>query len=416
MGKANADALRVTTEALWAGAKVMEEVQRKCDNCEEREASFSCSKCKELYCSWCDATLHKSPAIRNHERSPLESQQAADDSMKARILGRLKQVHQQLGSKAIKRRVPLEERTISVSTALNFEHAADESAQCAPQDITVAYKVGSEPPSDWADVCASLTVPAGCQSMLCVDFEGSDQLDEASCGVIEGLVSQMLEAVLAEADYFISFETILLAAQESTPTLFRVSLYFSTNFYDKLVGENAWLGHLKAFNGTLGLQQQLTTLLEADDSFCLYDLLGQFSANLELALTAFHADSIASMPPMVKGIAEGIDAKLDQAVDLIPMTAARLSVELDLDALEVAQIAEQELQMATMAAVRELLLKVPKKMPADFSLMLQGVTSLRVCAEGQAYATARTSSLIPAFQLLPQDGPEGDESDDGEEW
>ena len=61
----------------------------------------------------------------------------------------------------------------------------------------------------------------------------------------------MLEAVLAEADYFISFETILLAAQESTPTLFRVSLYFSTNFYDKLVGENAWLGHLKAFNGTV---------------------------------------------------------------------------------------------------------------------------------------------------------------------
>ena len=44
----------------------MEEVQRKCDNCEEREASFSCSKCKEWYCSWCDATLHKSPAIRNH--------------------------------------------------------------------------------------------------------------------------------------------------------------------------------------------------------------------------------------------------------------------------------------------------------------------------------------------------------------
>ena len=56
-------------------------------------------------------------------------------------------------------------------------------------------------------------------------------------------------------------------------------------------------------------------------------------------------------------------------------------------------------------------------MPVDFSLMLQGVTSLRVCAEGQAYATASTSSLIPAFQLLPQDGPDGDgESDDGEEW
>ena len=44
------------------------------------------------------------------------------------------------------------------------------------------------------------------------------------------------------------------------------------------------------------------------------------------------------------------------------MTAARLSVELDLDALEVAQIAEQELQMATMAAVRELLLKVQNKL------------------------------------------------------
>ena len=54
------------------------------------------------------------------------------------------------------------------------------------QDITVAYKVASEPPSDWSDVRASLTVPDGCQSMLCVDFEGSDQLDEASCGVIEG--------------------------------------------------------------------------------------------------------------------------------------------------------------------------------------------------------------------------------------
>ena len=68
---------------------------------------------------------------------------------------------------------------------------------------------------------------------------------------LPGLISQMLEAVLAEADYFISFETILVAAQESTPTVFRVSLYFSTNFYDKLVGENAWLGHLKAFNGTV---------------------------------------------------------------------------------------------------------------------------------------------------------------------
>merc|ERR1711865_32391 len=396
-------------------AGTMEEVvvQLKCDNCEEREACFSCVKCKESYCSWCDATLHKSPAIRNHERKALTSADPADDSIKSRILSRLKQVHKQLGATAIKRRVPLEERTIHLSTALNFEHAADESN--SPQEISFEYKMAKEAPEDWEPVRSSLTVPALCKSMLCVDFEGSEQLDSASCGVIKGLISQMLEAVLAEADYFISFDTILI--ESSSPVTFRVALYFSTNFYDQLVAENAWMAHLRALSGTLGLQQQLSYVLGAEESASLYDLLGRFAANLELALTAFRPDSIASMPPVVKGIAEGIETKLDQAVELIPMTAARLSMELDLDALEVAQIAEQELQLVTVAALRELLLKVPKKMPVDFSLLLEGITSIRACADGQAYATAKTNGLVPAFQLLPQDGAdEAGESDDGSDW
>ena len=52
---------------------------------------------------------------------------------------------------------------------------------------------------------------------------------------------QMIEGVASEAEYFLSFQTLLLPGD---PVVFRLALYFSTNFNEKLTTDNAWLMHI----------------------------------------------------------------------------------------------------------------------------------------------------------------------------
>ena len=120
----------------------------------------------------------------------------------------------------------------------------------------------------------SLTVPPECQSIMCTDFEATNELNECSLGVLEGdshmyiicdlsiiwpsvsgLVSQMIEGVASEADYFLSFQTLLLPGD---PIVFRLALYFSTNFFDKLTADNLWLSHIHELSATVMLS--LTSL------------------------------------------------------------------------------------------------------------------------------------------------------------
>eukprot|EP00658_Telonema_sp_P-2_P048257 TRINITY_DN36713_c0_g1_i5.p1 TRINITY_DN36713_c0_g1~~TRINITY_DN36713_c0_g1_i5.p1 ORF type:complete len:425 (-),score=145.36 TRINITY_DN36713_c0_g1_i5:480-1754(-) len=401
---------QVSTQSTGADCAGME--VRKCDNCEEREVAWSCPRCEEAYCVWCDSTLHKSPAIRNHERIAVEVAANSEDdgSIKSKIIQRIRKAHEQLATKKKQPRRRAEDRFINLSAGVAFDHVANAEE---PQEVQLRYSGCGEPESEeWARIAQSLTVPEDCKSVMCTDFEATDELNQCSLGVLEGLICQMIEGVAAEADFFISFETMLIDAQGPTAT-FRLALYFSTNFHDKFVTDNIWIKHVGELSALVALERPLVSVVDAADDYRLFDLMGHVKGQIRAALSCFQADSIASMPPVVKQWAEGIDSKLDKAIDLLPISKADLAMDIELDAEALVEIMEQELQMANMAALRELLHKVPVKMPGEFSTMLRGLKSVHVSSSPEAYAKLWTNMPLPVFQFLPRtDDQEEDEDSD----
>ena len=48
-----------------------------CEECEQYEAKFYCSKCEQNLCLKCDQQIHNRGARKNHQRSPLPSESSS---------------------------------------------------------------------------------------------------------------------------------------------------------------------------------------------------------------------------------------------------------------------------------------------------------------------------------------------------
>lgn len=259
-----------------------------------------------------------------------------------------------------------------------------------------------------ADPSCNLTAfpnaPDGSKTVLYADFEMAGELDATEGKELASVISDVVEDFFQEAkvDSWCApggayLSSAIGVVDSEGASVYRVALFFRVNFHEVLTGKDKWLKALARLSVTI---RSSGPLLGKDADSAVHSV----DAYLDVSRAIFSEEAAQTMPPNVRAMVEGLQAKvppflqekLDSGVcssDSFPVNLAEIKLGAQLDA------------HVTLFSnlLRQKVSNVPLQLPETVQTKLGGLKCLRMVAEGAATIDIGFTHPEPVAQCIGVD-------------
>jgi len=295
---------------------------------------------------------------------------------------------------------PPKQQSLTLRTAVDFQ---EDKNRAAVQHVSCT----------WGEAAANSVdaVTEEGHTSFRIAFAASESLEE---GVLDGMFSQVLEALLAEQDFTSTFETSVVPGTEGGQ-LFCVHLRLGIDAFEKLIDMQQWAAHIQSIDLEGDLTETLSHLFEHPESEVIHSLKkASFQVTADSALVG--TESQQSMPDTLQGIMAGVmNAEMQSKLALSPVTAADLKADFQVDGPILLGALEDQIKGVTVQKLQEWVAEEqPMEVAEEFGQMLSGVESIFIQTR-ERELKLRMGPSFPVFKVFPQPEHAGDSGADGDD-